>query len=294
MTIRRGRGGTSSCEGYCRDRKRVVDVVKATDLKWFLNSLEDDLLDQQLEQDDYKLDFHWDTSYVRAALLGVPEFYDLDRTFRNEAFEWEGTLIQSLAAAGWLGAIRMMQPHQAELLRQIESGFGSGGDMMPPGGLNQFVSDVGLTTQSDLDVSAIPRMRQEEVAALVSEQAGKAPRLFKVVQCARGNWKTRLATLLNNGIIQFDDQRIDFRSVVSRKEFTDIRSAFDEARPQSPVNNFADAAAICIPAEQVREFSKGKERRIPRFFVSAPIRGHAHGQSLYESVLAKTKTAHLL
>jgi hypothetical protein len=257
--------------------------MESNDLKWFNDRLDDDYHDRELENDGYEIDFYWDTSDVREAILGAAAYYDADNAFLRRKFDSDEALIRCLAATGWLGTIRLLQPHQSELLRLVDSDFGVGPVGLPSGGLNRFVEDSGLKSSARIDFTSLSTMSQERVIDLVRDQAGNAPTLFKVVHCAKRTWRARLAVWVRDKTLGLDDQSIDYSTIVTHSHFDSLREAFDEERPHTPVNNFTDAVAICLLADKARDYQT--TGRVPRFFVSTP---------LYKRVLAKTQLNKLL
>ncbi len=74
--------------------------MESNDLKWFNDRLDDDYHDRELENDGYEIDFYWDTSDVREAILGAAAYYDADNAFLRRKFDSDEALIRCLAATG--------------------------------------------------------------------------------------------------------------------------------------------------------------------------------------------------
>src|SRR5271157_6064094 len=136
--------------------------MERADLKWFLEHLELDLQDRRLQDSGYSLEFYWDTVDVRGAVLGLDSFYDLTGRFDNRLFQNDVALIHCLAGAGWFGKIRLLQPHQAEFLKLIDSDFGLPEPRLSSSRIKKLIEDSGLNHfPQDLEPSALQRMPEE-------------------------------------------------------------------------------------------------------------------------------------
>ena len=109
-----------------------------------LRNIELQLDDAALESEGRQLAFYWDTYHVRAAVLGMSAFYNARSRFDDELFRQPETLVISLASSDWIGPLRLLPPHEAELLNLISIDFGMGGRAIPPGGLTDFLRDLHL------------------------------------------------------------------------------------------------------------------------------------------------------
>jgi hypothetical protein len=258
----------------------------SNDLQWFLYHLNLDGEDQRLEDRKIVIDFYWDTVDVSQAILGMAACYKPEGIFDYDYFKSDTALVHSLIGAGWLGKIRLLQPHQAEFLRLIDTHFGIASGSPPTGGPRQFVRDARLRASTEFDLDKLPDTSDEEIAELVQTQAGNAPTLFKIVHAVRHNWKSRLAGWVNTGLLELDTHPPDYTAIVSSPEFDKLKSRFDKERQFFPVNNFADAMALCLLGQQVKAFVTSKSDHIPRFFASAG--------SLYRRVLKETNLEYML
>src|SRR5947199_516243 len=83
-----------------------------------------DLLDEQIAEMDWErkgelnVELFFDARDVRYAIFGLPNLYDGHR-FSTELFRSDAAMVQGLGYAGWLGKMRMLQPHQSELLTAL-------------------------------------------------------------------------------------------------------------------------------------------------------------------------------
>src|SRR5438105_8098422 len=115
-----------------------------SELERFLQVLEFQLDDSLLAGRHAHPIMYWDTAHVRHAVLGMAAFYNVHSEFQRDIFNDQGSLVVSLAAAGWLGPMHMLQPHQAEFLNLVSLEFELYGRMDPPGGMEQFFRDTEL------------------------------------------------------------------------------------------------------------------------------------------------------
>ena len=251
----------------------------------YLNDVDEALHDLDLEDEGHSPAFYWDTAQVRDALLGHAYYYDFDPsakdpeyTFVKSRFESDMSLIYCLASAKWFGQIRLLQPHQAELLKLANREFNIGAMEVPLGGRHQFIKDVQLGGVDRGEIDHLSELSPERITRLVELQVGQAPRLFKVVQALHhGYWKPRLAHWLQEGIFQLDKAPYDYRAVLNSHLFERIHSALDADRGDKKDNNLTDAIALCQLQLKVQNYRQGITTECPRYLTSA----------LYNRILTK-------
>src|SRR5437870_8617120 len=93
-------------------------------VNWFARNLRMQIEDISLEKRGIAIDLYFDTVDVTAALLGMEFLFDPHRGFNIAEFCEDKTLVQCLAASGWLGQIQLLPPHQAEFLNLLNLDFG--------------------------------------------------------------------------------------------------------------------------------------------------------------------------
>ncbi|HEY6352369.1 MAG TPA: hypothetical protein VI636_23470 [Candidatus Angelobacter sp.] len=239
------------------------------ELEWFVQNIEIQLEDAKLEKDEIEIALYWDTSDVRKAVLGMAGFYDADSTFNAEDFRSRNTLVISLAAAGWLGQMQMLQPHQSELLNLISMGFGLADRKVPPGGIGQFLRNAEFIGTHN--IMSFENAKEEEINRLVEEQAGDAERLFKAVQAISGTWETRLMSWHKSEHLKLRaDPEFEFAVALRSELFDRLLQHFEKARPDFSINNYTDALAMCYLHQRKMLFEQGKSNLFPRFFASSP------------------------
>jgi hypothetical protein len=237
------------------------------EIEWFLKNLDLQLDDAALTREGVTFAFYWDTVDVRQAVLGMTAFYDAQSKFMKEEFRSPNALVTSLAAAKWVGAMQLLQPHQSEFLNLVSLEFELTGRSVPPGGLGQFLRDAGL--QDSAADANLP------IRELVDQQAGQADTLFKVVQAIGGTWETRLADWYKGGHLRLtgdSESDFDFDHALESPRFEKLRRYFDQNRRDYPINNLVDAMALCFLQHCLEKFKSDMIKHpLPRFFASTPL-----------------------
>ena len=250
--------------------------TQQTEVAWFLRNLDLQLDDADLEQRNVQLAFYWDAYDIRKAVLGVAAYYGADGHFQDQEFASPGSLVVSLASAGWLGAMHMLPPHQAEFLNLVALEFGLGGRTIPPGGLSEFYRDVDLPHARALKAKDLKD--PDNIRRLVSNEADIAQKLFTTVQAIGDTWESRLASWYRQQkLVLNPDPEFRFDALLESDLFRELRRGFDRIRPEQSINNFADAMALCHLEYLVNRFRQNQSNILPRFFASSQI---------YHSVIA--------
>ena len=234
------------------------------------NNLELQLEDLAIRRQGLEVDLYYDNSDVHDAVLGLQAFYPpFEDEFAKTKFEEKRTLVRSLAASGRLGKIRLLPPHQAEFLTQLKFYFGVNIPRDPKGDARDFLKDVGLDNMGKLiDLPKNPS--KERVLRFIRQQAGLAQPLFKAVQCMVPGHR-RLARWEARNVLEFETQKPRYDELVQNKDLIRLKKEFDRRRETTPVNNFADAMAVTILVERVKDFTDGRTATIPRFYLPSPL-----------------------
>lgn len=240
-------------------------------LGWFVKNVDLQLDDLKQQGANVEIRFYWDTEHVMRAVLGMADFYD-DGKFRKSDFDETKTLVISLAAANWFGPIHLLPPHRAEFYSSFKSDFGIGDAETPVGGAQRFFRDCELTNMSFLE--EFRRKSADERTGAVKQFVGKADQLFKAVNYASGNWKSRLVWMYKSGLLKLEaTDEIDYSELFEDPTFIQARDFFDRRRPPqtSGMNNFTDATAVCLLLRQITAFNNLRERVLPRFFETSGL-----------------------
>lgn len=238
----------------------IRDYVRSIDL----------LLDEgELRDRNYEISTYFDAAEVRNALLGaealVPgtETWNADTRGQRtvEVFEDPRTLVQMLFSSGFLGPVRLLPPHQSELLSQItdkfknhdHTTFGRASDR-----LNMVVQKATIETDPSADLVTSARQRAEE-----------AMRKFTLDEARRSPWSRRLSRWKGDGILDLETIVPDsYSAILDMPEFGIVERALAASRSDLPRNNFSDAAALMIVASTVAKASERKTRQLPLLYLS--------------------------
>jgi hypothetical protein len=245
---------------------------------WFLDNLKLQIEDISLERDDKYIDIYFDTSDVRASLLGMEAFFNPHRGYNAQTFYEDRTLVQCLAAAGWLGQLQLLPPHQSEFLNllNLDLDVETPAEKDPKARAQEFLYQIKVTGTTDQGLASAVTEKGEphkpDIVEFVREHASSAINIFKAIQCIRGvNWQKRLTDWRAKGRLVFRPINFDYPSILNSNIFKELKKAFDNKRPESTINNFADAAAVVLLIALVNRYRKGETDRVPRFFVPTHI-----------------------
>jgi len=255
------------------------------DLTWFNSNLNDQIDDLELEAKNVQLSLYWDASEVRRAILGCLYFFDPVK-FDRAQFDDSRTMVACLASQKWLGSIRMLEPHQAEFAKALRQNFYRSSAWLTSEQLREFFGEVALPDSEDFSLSRLGSRTNQQRQKLIAAYAGEAGRLFKAVQCAKGSWRNRLATMYTGEILHFEQSSgIDYASIFSSGDFQLLRQALNDIRKDKADNNIADAVCLCLLIQQVSNFRENNSRVLPRFFeTTATFRNALKSADLMASV----------
>jgi hypothetical protein len=256
---------------------------------WFLDNLKLLIEDIALERRNppTHIDVYFDTVDAWGALLGMEAFHGT-KGFNMQTFFEDRTLVQCLAAAGWLGPIRLLPPHQAEFLNRLNIRLREPLEENPKARVEEFLYQIKKATSIDVvpATDGGERAQQTNIVEFIREDASSAIDRFKALQCIRDvNWKRRLAKWRADGRLTFQYANFDYSNILKSPHFRELKRAFDRRRPDTTVNNFADAAAVVLLMSQVLRFRKGEIKRVPRFFVSSHLFSEVVGDAGVRSLL---------
>lgn len=238
-------------------------------VQWFLENLELQLEERRLRGEGRSTLVIFDTSSVRAALLGMDYFLTARQNFDVRSFNKKYVLVHALASAGWLGAIQMLLPHQNEFLTQVNLDFGSearGSGLRDSA--HRFWQALKIK-QEILDSKNLRSLSYEARIKLVRDSVGSAEKLFKAIQLIRGSWRTKLVDWLDTKQLVISDVSDDdwnFEEVMSDVPFQRLRKAFHFFRSDKDLNNSVDALALADLVRKLRIFSSDGYKALPVLF----------------------------
>lgn len=250
----------------------------------FKKNLELQLEDIALERDGIVPELYFDTVDLHRIVLGLEAFYHLKVDFDERKFKDKNTLVHSLAYSGWLGRFKLLPPHQAEFLKLVNFNFGMGIEGDPDGRATAFFKDVGLANPSIFDLTSPEDVGKEQLLDFLKVPAGLTEDLFKALQCILP-WHARLGKLISRNILEPEKTKLDFDRLFKSDILQKLKRSLYNRRPNSVVNNFADACAICMLVDQLDKFNARVAQTIPRFYLSSP---------LFQKIVDEAGAAHLL
>ena len=211
--------------------------------------------------------FYWDTVDVTSALMGMSGLYQGPHFDRAE-FASKRTLVRCLAAAGWLGRIHMLPPHQEELKNFLDrSAQSMRGSSIHPVGASQFLSDALGQYVPEIDVESSDY--KEQIRDIVLHEAENAEALFKAIQSI-GHLPTRLQQWQSQDKLDLaPPKRFDYMRAINTPQAERILSFLTSKRPELKINNFTDTMALCYLNSLLQDAARGKSP-LPLLYVSSP------------------------
>ena len=231
-------------------------------LKRYLRSVDLLIEDVELQKKDYVVDIYFDTADIRDSALGAEACFDDVGAFDRAKLQDTRMWVQMLFSAGWLGPVRLLPPHQAELLSLVTLNFG-----VDSNGFARKARTVRKTVESHL-----PPQSGNDLVDDARSTAERARELFKMIEACRLAWPARIRSWREgpNPILDLETFTPDYAKIVNAEKFHDIETALARKRYAKERNNSTDAAAILTLVEAVA--AREKTRRMPLFYV--PSRNH--------------------
>ncbi|HYP28215.1 MAG TPA: hypothetical protein VE262_15980 [Blastocatellia bacterium] len=247
------------------DLKQIINQF-SKNLKWQIEDLE-------LEKQGFTIDLFFDSVDVEFSVLGMQGVYDPKKDALERIFFEPRTLVNCLAAAGWLGPIHLLPPHQAEFLTGLNLDFGIGKTRNDPEFFaKMFLRAVRRLQDPEEEAVSVDELTPNELLEFVREHAGSAVNTFKAIQCIRGGtWEARLANMKKRQLLELSTPSADFNSIINSTTFDKIRGIFNKRRKNKTPSNFADSVATCILILLIKAIKDNGSKRVPRFFDSAEL-----------------------
>jgi hypothetical protein len=234
-------------------------------LREFALALTQAVHDMRHELDGLRVVHYWDTDSLFLAVRGA-------RALPGRQQDEADLLVQSLYSAGFLGRVRLLNPHRTELL-----------------------SNMLTWERGDLDRAATQRDREElltskEIAEVielaeslegVDDDAGMAKashrlsqlsyRAFIYVQATAGTWEQRVTRLVSGRrLLDLTPGGKSFRELRETPEYELISETLDKSRQHDRVVATAiDAAALASLINLNKQADGRPGSEFPRFFTSS-------------------------
>lgn len=194
--------------------------------------------------------YYFDTHDIVKIILGAHAYYE-KKVFQSSVFDGNDALLWALAALGHVSSIRLLAPHQAELLTLVQYDFHRDDTISDDERLATFSHDA----------------RPPRGAAF----NGRVVVATKMLAASWLPWKSRLTKLVGKKTLDLETARHDYTRIVETKIFHDLYDRFNSHRSGRTVNNFADAAALASLLTAVEEFRKGESNEAPVFYASSTL-----------------------
>lgn len=231
----------------------------------FLTQATLDALRQECKTD---VEIYFDNSDIRSMVLGLRNFqFKINR----EKLESPQTLVHSLAYFGWVKNIRMLAPHQDELVDYLDKKY-----LLPiytdkqadQDTINDLLHSVGL-----LHIDKLKELiDNDEIKQYLAQFKDHSVELFKVNYFIKDfNWLDRLKRVISfdsNAVVAIDESTYDLAAALRTSLFKKLIATFDVDRSEKGRNNFRDALALTLIKQKINDFSGGHVNSFPVFYAT--------------------------
>jgi hypothetical protein len=216
---------------------------------------------------------YFDAQQVRGMVLGMYSYIDEQAgspgggpAFFLDDFFLERSLVEALAAAGFLGVIRMLPPHQAELekLRSFNFGIPFDGDHSPNAVALAFVRAIFEQSEIMLEIKSIEDLVEGEIIRTL-EQSFTPRHQFQFLQGIQGGPFTYAKSTHESLRLESYPEEV-FLGLLAHEKFDDLHRSFQAERPNFSRSNIADAMAIVSLISQIEKYVSGESNLVPRFY----------------------------
>jgi hypothetical protein len=216
-------------------------------------------------------DIYFDTSEVRDAALGAESFVTKTGHFEEDRRRHSRALIQTLLSAGWLGPVRLLPPHQSELLTKITFDFAP----LTEETFRTAVANVVASVQN-----ANAKAESSDLIDSARETSRVAIAEFISLEASRISWRRRLSEWRNRGILAYETIATDYAELLQSDDYNLMERRLASSRPDMTINNVNDAAAIATVTAALRDYEAGNTKRIPLLYVGTTTIRRALGPEL--------------
>lgn len=228
------------------------------------------LLDEwQLRHEkNYEFSTYFDAAEIADALLGAetlaPDPSDTagvprHASFIREKFQRESNLVRMLFSAGFIGSVRLLPPHQSELLSLITFDFASKDA--------RSFERAAIRLRNALNEAVNVAEPLGDLVSSARETAVESIREFALAEATRAPWSRRLASWKANGVLDLETISPDYSAIIRTPEFAALESALAQKRNDKPRNNFSDAAAVMTVAHGLDQVHSGATRQVPLLYL---------------------------
>jgi hypothetical protein len=246
------------------------------------------LHDRALANAGYTIELYCDASDVVRAVHGMRAYFyndPDDATSRLDVkvreFNKANALVAALLAHGDLGPFRLLPPHQAEFLRNLD-GFTDYLDWSPQTEeaiREVFLDAVGLRTREKRP--RIAQLAGAQLEKFVDRYVGQAYLFFQALQCISHTWWERLEEWTQKSLLCTSTSTLNYSAVAEHEDFRRVLHLFEELRPRAIVQNAAERvrrtelnsfmdSVVLLALSQLNE-DKKKKKRVVRFYDSTGL-----------------------
>lgn len=223
---------------------------------------------------DYKPKIVWyfDTFDVVKILQGYFA-YDYGNRFDKESFISSNDLyVHCFASKGWLDKIRLLSPHQEEMISKIDRLFKSPVPAIPEISVNDLLPDLKLTRLMKAFKGLLAQSETKKYAQELRKDAGLLFKISSILEMP--TWFERYRKLIRETqIITFEQDANDQANLAKKDIYKIVRKAINAQRgyDRYEKNNHMDALALTILHEKLKEAEEDSSKPIPVFYSSHPV-----------------------
>jgi hypothetical protein len=228
-------------------------------LAQYVRSINLILDEHELALNGFDIGIYFDAAEIRDALLGAEALAFKGGGCDPERFKEPQMLVRMLLSAGWLGPVRLLPPHQSELLSLITFDF-------PKRDSGTFTKAVDCLRRN-VELPASETKSVSDLVASARQTAETAMRDFKLSEACRSPWHRRLSGWTSRGILDLETIVPDYSKIIETPEFSKLERVLTSQRPDTPRNNLSDAAAVMTAVYALDRFRDGASRHIPLLYL---------------------------
>jgi hypothetical protein len=247
------------------------DQFESIDVRKCLRAVNLLVTELEWQERNVSFDIYFDTSEIRDAALGAESFVTKTGHFEEARRRHSRALVQMLLSAGWLGPVRLLAPHQSELLTKITFDFAS----LTEGTFNAAVASV---------VASVKNANANADSTDLIDSARETSRVaiadFISLEAARCSWRRRLSNWRDRGVLAYDTIATDYAELLQSDDYILMERRLAAERPDMTINNVNDAAAIATVTAALRNYEAGHTKRIPLLYVGTTTIRRALGPEL--------------
>ncbi len=223
---------------------------------------------------DYKRKTEWyfDTVDVVKIVQGYYA-YEYGSHFDKEAFYSSRDLyVHCFASKGWLGMIRMLSPHEEEMLSKLDRLFKARYPDVPELALNELLPYLDLNAFMKKAGNHLDADEIKQYAKKLQKDAGPLFKISSVLELP--TWFDRYKALMReNQTIKFEQDSYDPINLQKKDIYPTIWKAINEQRPYDRYekNNHMDALALTVLHEKLKQAETDLSIPIPVFYSSHPV-----------------------